>query len=358
MLNGLDLFSGIGGIGKALEPWVRPVAYCEVDRYAQSVLLSRMADQSIPTAPIWDDITTLSKADWPWWFGTCDVIYGGFPCQDISTAGTGAGLEGKRSGLFFEVVRLIEDFKPRFVFLENVPAIRTRGGQRVGQELARCGYDCRWDVFSAAEFGAPHLRRRWFMLAHNSDYPDGGEIGELLKGSPSKSARGGDVSDANSGGLGIKCRRRSGTHGQSSPIAFNNGAQEFVANADSIRKPPSAEGRHEPRHGIINCSEDVPNTDSQRRQRSWSFCEASGGGVNLSTYVKLWPTPRVSANENRQTKPTPSQMAGKHGKNLSAEVGGQLNPQWVEWLMGYRTGWTVCADWATRWFRPKRGKPL
>lgn len=161
-MNGLDLFSGIGGIGIALEPWMRTVAYCERDQYAQGVLLSRMRSGEIDRAPIWDDVTTLRGEMLP----RIDIISGGFPCQDISVAGAGKGLEGDRSGLFFEIVRLIRECNPRFVFLENVPAIRTRGGERVVKELAALGYDCRWTTLSAAAVGAFHKRDRWFLLAH------------------------------------------------------------------------------------------------------------------------------------------------------------------------------------------------
>lgn len=161
-MNGLDLFSGIGGIGIALEPWVRTVAYCERDRYAQGVLLSRMRSGEIDTAPIWDDVTTLRGEMLP----RIDIIFGGFPCQDLSVAGRGAGLDGERSGLFFEIARLARECQPRFVFLENVPAIRTRGGERVVKELASIGYDCRWTTLSAASVGAPHKRDRWFLLGY------------------------------------------------------------------------------------------------------------------------------------------------------------------------------------------------
>lgn len=164
MLNGLDLFSGIGGITLALEPWVRTVAYCEKDRYAQAVLLSRMAEGKLPTAPIWDEVQTLSESILP----PIDIIFGGFPCQDISIAGTGKGLAGERSGLFFEIVRLVSELRPRFVFLENVPAITVRGLDRVLLELTALGYDCRWTIVSAAEVGACHLRERWFLLGYSN----------------------------------------------------------------------------------------------------------------------------------------------------------------------------------------------
>lgn len=169
MLNGLDLFSGIGGISAALRPWVRPIAYCEKDKSVREILLSRQAAGEIECAPIWDDVRTLRASDLPS-FLPVDIIYGGFPCQDISCAGLGAGLEGKRSGLVFEIFRLVDELQPPFIFLENVPAIRSRGAERVGKELARRGYDSRWTIVSAQEVGAPHIRKRWFCLAYANSY--------------------------------------------------------------------------------------------------------------------------------------------------------------------------------------------
>lgn len=162
MISGLDLFSGIGGLTLALREWVRPVAYCEIDPYPRGVLLSRMSDGQLPVAPIWDNVQTLRGSILP----RIDIIYGGFPCQDISVAGNGKGLEGERSGLFFEICRLIDECRPTFVFLENVPAIRTRGLKDVCSELSSRGYDCRWTMLSAAEVGANHRRNRWWLLAY------------------------------------------------------------------------------------------------------------------------------------------------------------------------------------------------
>lgn len=162
MLNGLSLFSGIGGIDLALSEWVRPVLYCEREPYAQGVILSQISRGSLPYAPIWDDVCTLRGDD----VGSVDIIYGGFPCQDISVAGNGKGLAGERSGLFYEIIRLTKEIKPSFVFLENVSAIRTRGLREVIRAFAQVGYDCRWTCLSAASVGAPHKRERWFLLAH------------------------------------------------------------------------------------------------------------------------------------------------------------------------------------------------
>jgi DNA (cytosine-5)-methyltransferase 1 len=162
----LDLFSGIAGNTLALHGISNTIAYCEADLHARSVLLSRMADGLIPTAPIFPDVNTLKGSD----VGEVDMIVGGFPCQDISLAGKGAGIaEGTRSGLFYQIMRLTDELKPRFLFLENVPAIRKRGLDIVLRELTQRRYDCRWTMLSAAEVGARHKRQRWFLMAYSNE---------------------------------------------------------------------------------------------------------------------------------------------------------------------------------------------
>lgn len=165
MLNGLDLFSGIGGVSIALSQWVRPVAYCEIDPYCQGVLLSLIRNKQLELAPIWDNIRSFSSSLLP--KGCVDIIYGGFPCQDISIATNGKGLDGERSGLFFELLRLVQEFRPYFLFLENVPAICSRGGNRIVKEIKQMGMDCRWLCISAESVGAKHKRERWFLLAYS-----------------------------------------------------------------------------------------------------------------------------------------------------------------------------------------------
>ncbi len=165
-INGLDLFAGIGGISLALQPWVRTVCYVEIDPYCQAVLQARINSGDIASAPIWDDITTFDPEPW---IGAVDIISGGFPCQDISVAGNGAGLEGTRSSLFWEIPRIVGKIRPTFVYLENTPAITKRGGKDVVGALAALGYDCRWGVLSAYDVGAPHKRERWWCLAHTDE---------------------------------------------------------------------------------------------------------------------------------------------------------------------------------------------
>ena len=163
-MNGLDLFAGIGGISLALREWVRPITYCEIDPFCQGVLLSRMAEGRLPKAPIFEDVCSLTGGHFA---GDIDIIYGGFPCQDISIAGHGKGLEGERSGLFFQIVRLAKEIQPTFIFLENTKGILSNGGIEVIESLASIGYSTRWITKSCKEVGSPQNRERWFCLAYS-----------------------------------------------------------------------------------------------------------------------------------------------------------------------------------------------
>lgn len=196
MLNGLGLCSGILGADLALRDWVRFVCHVEIDPFCQEVARSRFADGSLPTAPIWDDLRTFDGRPWR---GCVDLIAAGFPCQDLSVAGRQAGLGGERSGLFFEVVRVVDEVRPAFVLLENVGGVRGHLG-RIASALATLRYDARWGFVSAAEVGAWHRRDRWFCLATNADSRRRIERGKQplgdAEGRDSRSAR----SDANADG--------------------------------------------------------------------------------------------------------------------------------------------------------------
>jgi DNA (cytosine-5)-methyltransferase 1 len=162
-LTCIDVFSGIGGITLGLAPYARPVQYCEIDRYCQSVLLQRMGEDRLERAPIHSDIRNLfmSPAVKP------DMICGGFPCQDISSIGLQKGIVGgERSSMFYEVMRIV-DSNPsiNIVFLENVGNILNCGIKEVVDELDKRGFTLQWQLRKATSHGAPHVRARWFMLA-------------------------------------------------------------------------------------------------------------------------------------------------------------------------------------------------
>lgn len=168
-LRVLDLFSGIGGFSLGLErakgygeyTGFETVAFCEIEEFPRRVLAKHW-----PEVPCYRDVRELTAerlaADgiWP------DVVTGGFPCQDLSLAGKGAGLGGEQSGLFFELLRVVDEVRPQYVIMENVSALLRRGMGEVLAGLAARGFDAEWDCLPASFVGAPHNRDRIWIVAY------------------------------------------------------------------------------------------------------------------------------------------------------------------------------------------------
>ena len=154
----LDLFTGIGGMGRLLP--FHPVMFCEKDPFPRRVLERRIKSGDLPPVPIHEDVCTLKPPDH-------DILIGGFPCQDISTLGLKKGLEGKKSSLYFQILRIIKLKHPKYVFLENVAHIlqMPEVWQVVLRTLCDEGYDMKWCIFGANSCGGLHQRNRWFILA-------------------------------------------------------------------------------------------------------------------------------------------------------------------------------------------------
>jgi DNA (cytosine-5)-methyltransferase 1 len=165
-MNELALFAGTGGgiLGGKLLGW-RTVCAVEIEPYAASVLLQRQNDGILEAFPVWDDICTFDGRPWR---GIVDVVSGGFPCQDVSAAGTGKGLDGERSGLWREMARVVCEVRPIYVFVENSPMLTIRGLGVVLGNLAEMGYNAEWGVFRACETGLPHHRARIWILAYST----------------------------------------------------------------------------------------------------------------------------------------------------------------------------------------------
>ena len=166
-MNELALFAGAGGgiLGGKLLGW-KCVCAVEYEPAARRMLAARQDDGCLEPFPIWDDVRTFDGKPWR---GLVDVVSGGFPCQDISAAGKGAGLDGERSGLWMEMARIIGEVRPRFAFVENSPMLTSRGLGIVLGDLAALGYDARWGVLGAINAGAPHKRDRiWIVASANS----------------------------------------------------------------------------------------------------------------------------------------------------------------------------------------------
>ena len=168
-MNELSLFSGYGGFSLGLRLagiTTRSVAYVEWERYPQEIIKARIKDGYLDDAPIWGDISTFDGREFR---GLVDIITGGFPCQPHSVAGKQKG-ESDARNLWPDTLRIISEVAPRYVLLENVPGILAKGygGTVIGQ-LSEAGYDCRWEVISASDVGASHLRKRWWCLGVLAD---------------------------------------------------------------------------------------------------------------------------------------------------------------------------------------------
>lgn len=163
-LRVLDLFSGIGGFSLGLERTggFETVAFCEIEEFPRRVLAKHW-----PGVPIYDDVRDLSRDRLAADGITIDAICGGFPCQDVSLAGARAGIDGERSGLWFEYARLVGELRPALVIVENTPGLLSAGFGRVVGELAALGYDAWWDCIPACALGANHERDRVWVVAYD-----------------------------------------------------------------------------------------------------------------------------------------------------------------------------------------------
>lgn len=170
MLNNLDLFSGIGMWSFTLRRILKSVAYCEIDADCQKVLENNISKKNIPPGLLFNDVQHLSGR----YLSHLNLtsITGSFPCQDVSLAyPAGKGLAGKRSGLFFEIMRILDELPSvQMVLLENTPVIVKRGLATVLDEFHKRGFEVAWGIFSAADVGAPQIRRRFFAIAYRPGF--------------------------------------------------------------------------------------------------------------------------------------------------------------------------------------------
>ena len=205
-LRMIDTFSGIGGFSLAAR-WlggIETVQFVEREPFCQRILAKHW-----PTVPIHDDICTFNPEP-----HSADIVCGGFPCQDISKAGKGAGLAGSRSGLFYELLRVVRLVAPRYIVLENVAAITYRGMDDVLGALAEAGYDAEWACIPAAAVGACHQRDRWWCVAYTTHMLSNGNAGQHQgqpRGQSVPESGDGDRADA-ADSIGLRSQRR-GTAG-------------------------------------------------------------------------------------------------------------------------------------------------
>jgi DNA (cytosine-5)-methyltransferase 1 len=194
MLTIGSLFSGIGGLELGIEAGLSAAGYpsrtiwqVEQDDYCRAVLARHW-----PHAHRYTDVTTLDPSSMP----AVDIVCGGFPCQDISSAGKGAGIHGARSGLFYDMAALVRHIRPRLWIMENVADVNTRGLDELLGTVAALGYDARWGSLRASDVGAPHRRERWLCVAWVADTDS--ERGEGRQRLPDGTRS--DLSDLDRGG--------------------------------------------------------------------------------------------------------------------------------------------------------------
>ncbi len=327
-LTVLDLFSGIGGfsLGAERAGW-HTVAFCEIDKFCTKILKKRW-----PEVPIFDDIKSLTseeiykKVDWK-----IDVICGGFPCQDISVAGKKAGITGSRSSLWKEFARLINEIKPKYAIIENVANLRGNGLITVLQDLWQIGYDAEWHCIPASAVGAPHRRDRiWIIaypnsqrfsnnkssLARTDDTQRCKECSEETSTSGICSATSGlsknktrDLADTDSSRQVEQCWSHSKIRKADSGRC-NNGARSRENEPDLFKKEIS----NAVCEGLAGYSGNIREAGSQRQIIQYGQVSL----IRCTRGVELWATepaiPRLRDNG--------------------------LNPDWVEWLMGFPIGWT------------------
>lgn len=290
-----SVFAGIGGFDLGLE---RAGMCCqwqiEIDAYAVRVLAKHW-----PGVKRYGDVRTVFgyDAESSRFFNVpaaVDLVCGGFPCQDVSTAGGGIGIIGTRSGLWSELARLVADLRPQFVLVENVPSLRGRGLALVLQDLWALGYDAEWHCIPASAFGANHERDRIWIIG----YP-AGKFREPIIATL--------VPDLNGAGCGAGWRRgRSGeTHG----------AGTFVRTAR-----PALLRSEEGNADAALAYADLPRLEEQER------CDEK--------------------NSRPLSEVLPNHWSGQQSHGANAMLG-PLNPAWCEWYMGFPTGWTELKRSAT-----------
>lgn len=293
-LNELALFAGAGGglLASMLHGW-RTIAAVEIEDYPRRVLLQRQADGLLPRFPIWDDICTFDGKPWR---GKVDIVTGGFPCQDISAAGKGEGIEGARSGLWQEMARVVDEVRPRYVYIENSPLLVRRGLTTVLRDLAKLGFDARWGVVGADDVAAPHKRKRAWVIATNQQQSEPTTVGTASVASSRCSV---DVNVPTASG---------------SATIVGNGRIPSTMKETTVA---SIAGR-------ATCP-----------SRLW----ITGG--------RSWPTPTANEDAAGTPRGNMQRMLGNHpgirGTTPEEWKAGSLNPWWVEWLMGWPIGWTDLA---------------
>lgn len=244
----------------------RTICAVEIDPYCQRVLAQRQRDGHFDPFPVWDDIRTFDGRPWR---GHVDVVSGGFPCQDISSAGRRAGLSGARSGLWFEMLRVISEVRPAYVFAENSPNLRTNGLDVVLGGLAELGYAAAWGVLGAWHVGAPHRRNRMWIVAAHADRCRERELAvdAEMGGTPEPCAH--DAADADGDALREQPGRGCGADGQNPPQLGQGCGDVDRAPAGAVSYSDRCNRKLSDRRGCAGCRGTETANDGYHCPRVW-----------------------------------------------------------------------------------------
>lgn len=301
-MDTIELFCGGGG-GVLASHYLlghTPIAVAEVAAFPLKVLKTRMSQGLLPRAIVVDDVR---KVDGTLYSG-CGCISGGFPCTDISAAGSGIGIDGERSGLIFEMLRVVGEARPRYVFAENSPRLRLKGLNRIVAALAHLGYGAiAWGVISARDVGAPHIRDRMWLLAKRGGKP---VVANLPMDMPRDGSYCAGVLSRHS--PWVKPRRE----GQTLPTL--------------LAKDAAASGNR-PDPTLWSLSDTLGITAKAKRH-----------GIVLPTLAATdWKSPYglegLKAQLAKRSKPLRDILPFLEG-------GRRINPAWAEWFMDWPIGWT------------------
>ena len=320
----LDAFAGIGGFSYAAERLVggfETKQFIEIDEYCQSVLR-----KNFPNTPIHDDIRTFKAEQ-----GEYDVLSAGFPCQDLSVAGSQKGIgEGTRSGLFYEVVRLIRDIRPKFVLLENVRNLLSHQGGETFQEvlfqIAKAGYDAEWSVVSAADMGACHKRERIWIIA----YPNKSEGWQR-----------GVFKDISNEGWGTSEDRRESIQSEDGETCTNNFRQSSRVITNSESTGTRIDQPRLRRQSERRCMQTDRNTNKETSSITNSDNDGSSTSTRLRFNVETDSSSQKRENQISESKGSSesrgsgtvqqiTETSDTNGERLEGEVGTRI-PRSVRW---------------------------
>lgn len=301
-LHTLEICSGVGMLGEGLRAGLqylgiqtRTVCHIEREAYAASVLAARIEEGSLDAAPVWSDLCTFDAGAWR---GAVDCIVAGFPCQDISLAGRRAGLDGARSGLFFNILDIADACGAQFLFLENVAGIASatatvvdeaegtldeRAAARVVGELADRGWDAEWITLSASDVGASHGRARWFCWAWrrvDNTNSNGAQWSGRAQFCADAGREAMDDSKSRSVRVNQHDQRQVTGNGYSSTgtsaLLDNPGRMQWRAGHEQDRPGGAEASRYEAHHGIADGGGDVGHADNERAHRCRCGAEQDG----------------------------------------------------------------------------------